>query len=283
MEQIVYNKIILPYKPSFVPLEGALFHETIHRIPGSGPGRLPAAAAVRPHSLYAGGIAVGFLLRTFLDNTFFWPRSWRGLMLGVAGYGIGSNCTPDTFFKLSQETLGILGASLFTLAVSVAVAVYMHRHTFANLLSSIMGCLPGGLTAMTVLMDDYEEADENVVVVSQCLRLFVVEISVPLLAINLFGGQVTRLAGVSLWDASRADFLSLFHPGWLLVVPVVLVGQTLAKKVHMPTGQLLGPIMITALLALWMAGCPGCRPGHGLRPAPYRPVHRHHAGPGKTC
>ena len=57
-----------------------------------------------------GGIAVGFLLRTFLDNTFFWPRSWRGLMLGVAGYGIGSNCTPDTFFKLSQETLGILGA-----------------------------------------------------------------------------------------------------------------------------------------------------------------------------
>lgn len=203
-----------------------------------------------------GGIAVGFLLRTFLDNTFFWPRSWRGLMLGVAGYGIGSNCTPDTFFKLSQETLGILGASLFTLAVSVAVAVYMHRHTFANLLSSIMGCLPGGLTAMTVLMDDYEEADENVVVVSQCLRLFVVEISVPLLAINLFDGQVTRLAGVGLWDASRADFLSLFHPGWLLVVPVVLVGQTLAKKVHMPTGQLLGPIMITALLALWMGRVP---------------------------
>ena len=42
---------------------------------------------------------------------------------------------------------------------------------------------------MTVLMDDYEEADENVVVVSQCLRLFVVEVSVPFLAINLFGGD----------------------------------------------------------------------------------------------
>lgn len=203
-----------------------------------------------------GGIVTGFAVRSFLDNAFQWPRSWRGLMLGVAGYGIGSNCTPDTFFKLSQETLGIFGACLFTLAVSVGVAVHMHRHTFANLLSSIMGCLPGGLTAMTVLMDDYEEADENVVVVSQCLRLFVVEVSVPFLAINLFGGEVTRSVGVSLWSTSMADFLSLFHPGWLLVVPLVLIGRSIAKAIHMPTGQLLGPIIVTSLFALWQGSVP---------------------------
>ena len=203
-----------------------------------------------------GGIVSGFVLRAFLDSSFQWPRSWRGLMLGVAGYGIGSNCTPEAFVNLSQEALGIFGACLFTLAVSVGVAVHMHRHTFANLLSSIMGCLPGGLTAMTVLMDDYEEADENVVVVSQCLRLFVVEVSVPFLAINLFGGEVTRQEGTSLWAASVSDFQSLFHPGWLLVVPLVLAGRFLAKKIHMPTGQLLGPIMVTALFALWQGYVP---------------------------
>ena len=203
-----------------------------------------------------GGIITGFVVRTFLDNSFQWPRAWRGLMLGVAGYGIGSNCTPDTFLKMSQETLGILGASLFTLGVSVAVAIHMHRHTFANLLSSIMGCLPGGLTAMTVLMDDYGEADENVVVVSQCLRLFVVEVSVPFLAINLFGGQITRAAGASLWVTTLGDFRSLFHPGWLLVVPLVFLGRFLAQKTHMPTGQLLGPILITSLFALWQGSVP---------------------------
>lgn len=201
-----------------------------------------------------GGILTGFVLSAFLDSSFHWPRQWRNAMLGVAGYGIGSNCTPETFVKLSQETLGIFGASLFTLAVSVAVAIYMHRHTFANLLSSIMGCLPGGLTAMTVLMEDYEEADQNVVVVSQCLRLFVVEVSVPFLAVNLFGGQVIRLTGPSLWDTSVADFLSLFHPGWLLVFPLALGGRYLAKKGHMPTSQLLGPIIATALFACWQGG-----------------------------
>lgn len=203
-----------------------------------------------------GGIITGFVVRTFLDNSFQWPRAWRGLMLGVAGYGIGSNCTPETFLKLSQETLGIVGATLFTLAVSVGVAIYMHRHTFANLLSSIMGVMPGGLTAMTVLMEDYKEADENVVVVSQCLRLFIVEVSVPFLAINLFGGQVIRQTGPSLWDTSVADFLSLFHPGWLLVVPLALGGRYLAGKAHMPTSQLLGPIIATALFACWQGSVP---------------------------
>ncbi len=203
-----------------------------------------------------GGIITGFVVRTFLDNSFQWPRAWREMMLGVAGYGIGSNCTPATFLQLSQETLGIFGACLFTLAVSVGVAIHMHRHTFANLLSSIMGCLPGGLTAMTVLMDDYEEADENVVVVSQCLRLFVVEVSVPFLAIRLFGGEATRTASASLWAASAADFQSLFHPGWLLVVPLVLIGRTIAKAIHLPTWQLLGPILVTSLFALWQGSVP---------------------------
>lgn len=91
-----------------------------------------------------GGILTGFAFSTFLDDSFHWPKEWRNAMLGVAGYGIGSNCTPETFMKLSQETLGIIGASLFTLAVSAGVALYMHRHTFANLLSSLMGCMPGG-------------------------------------------------------------------------------------------------------------------------------------------
>ena len=100
--------------------------------------------------------------------------------------------------RMGAELPGVLGASLSTLFVSVCVAIYMARHTFANLLSSVMGCLPGGLTQMTLLMEEYHDADENVVVVSQCLRLFVVEVSVPFLAINLFGGILTKTAAPDL-------------------------------------------------------------------------------------
>ena len=135
-----------------------------------------------------GGILAAFCCKTFYEARFSGSLSLRNAMLGIAGYGIGAHCTSDTIIRMGAELPGVLGASLSTLFVSVCVAIYMARHTFANLLSSVMGCLPGGLTQMTLLMEEYHDADENVVVVSQCLRLFVVEVSVPFLAINLFGG-----------------------------------------------------------------------------------------------
>lgn len=173
-------------------------------------------------------------------------------MLGIAGYGIGAHCTSGTIMRMGLELPGVLGASLSTLFVSICVAIYMARHTFANLLSSVMGCLPGGLTQMTLLMEEYHDADENVVVVSQCLRLFVVEVSVPFLAINLFGGILTKTVAPDLLTGLVTDGMKLFHPGWLIVFPLAVMGQLFARKVHLPTGNLLGPILFTAFYAtLW--------------------------------
>lgn len=199
-----------------------------------------------------GGILAAFCCKTFYRPTFSGSLSLRNAMLGIAGYGIGAHCTSGTIMRMGAELPGVLGASLSTLFVSVCVAIYMARHTFANLLSSVIGCLPGGLTQMTLLMEEYHDADENVVVVSQCLRLFVVEVSVPFLAINLFGGILTKTAAPNLLAGLVTDGMKLFHPGWLIVFPLAVMGQLFARKVHLPTGNLLGPILFTAFYAtLW--------------------------------
>lgn len=99
-----------------------------------------------------------------------------------------------------------------------------------------MGCLPGGLTQMTLLMEEYHDADENVVVVSQCLRLFVVEVSVPFLAINLFGGILTKTAAPDLLAGLVTDGMKLFHPGWLIVFPLAVMGQLLPARSSYPRG-----------------------------------------------
>ena len=189
-----------------------------------------------------GGILAAFCCKTFYRPTFSGSLSLRNAMLGIAGYGIGAHCTSGTIMRMGAELPGVLGASLSTLFVSVC----------ANLLSSVMGCLPGGLTQMTLLMEEYHDADENVVVVSQCLRLFVVEVSVPFLAINLFGGILTKTAAPDLLAGLVTDGMKLFHPGWLIVFPLAVMGQLFARKVQLPTGNLLGPILFTAFYAtLW--------------------------------
>lgn len=196
-----------------------------------------------------GGIFTVFCCKTFYEPHFTGSLRLRNAMLGIAGYGIGSHCTADTIFRMGIEFPGVLGASLSTLFVSLCVAFYMARHTFANFLSCVMGCLPGGLTQMTLLMEDYRDADENVVVVAQCLRLFVVEVSVPFLAVNLFGGIMKKTVAPDLVTGLVTDGMTLFETGWLIVLPLAVLGQLFARKIHLPTGNLLGPILLTSLCA----------------------------------
>jgi membrane AbrB-like protein len=207
-----------------------------------------------------GGILAAFFYKAIMNAPLSWPLRLRNAMLGVAGYSIGKYCTAETFLKLSQETIGIFGACLSTLAVSICVAIYMNRHTFANFLSCLMGCMPGGLTQMTTLMDEYQEADDNVVVVAQCLRLFVVEVSVPFLAINLFGGSITTIPSQGILAAMETDIMKLFRPDWLIIIPLAIIGTFVGRKIHMPTAQFLGPVLSTALYACWKNSAPAVPP-----------------------
>ena len=96
-----------------------------------------------------------------------WPKNWRELGLLVAGYGIGRNFTADTWEKMTHQTFGVLEATLIAVAVAVLIAWWTARHTSANLISCVMGIMPGGLTQMMLMSEDDPRADANVVVVMQ--------------------------------------------------------------------------------------------------------------------
>ena len=108
----------------------------------------------------------------------------------AAGYGIGRSFTHDTLVQMSQHVAGVFGASFVAIGISLLVAWFTYKHTFANLLSCIMGMLPGGLNQMMLMADEDPRADANVVVMQQTIRLFGVVISVPFLVIHLLGASV---------------------------------------------------------------------------------------------
>ena len=152
-----------------------------------------------------------------------WPKNWRELGLLVAGYGIGRNFTADTWEKMTHQTFGVLEATLIAVAVAVLIAWWTARHTSANLISCVMGIMPGGLTQMMLMSEDDPRADANVVVVMQTLRLVGVIVAVPVLVIHGLGAQVMQNN-----------------------VPVSFLGAFVATKLKVPTPRLLGPILATA-------------------------------------
>ena len=136
-----------------------------------------------PIPFMLGGIIAAAGVKFFLWPEIHWPARWRNLGLLVAGYGIGRNFTNETLVNLSQQMAGVFSATLIAVGLSLFVAWLTYKHTFANLLSCIMGMLPGGLNQMMLMAEEDPRVDANVVVMEQTTRLFGVVISVPSLAV----------------------------------------------------------------------------------------------------
>lgn len=132
-------------------------------------------------------IPIPFLLGGIVSSMFwkvigaqvYWPRQWRELGLCVAGYGIGRNFTAETMHELSMQSLGVLEATGAAVGASVIIAWWTSRHSYANLQSCVMGCMPGGLTQMMLMSETDKRVDFSVVMVMQTLRLMSAIIIVP--------------------------------------------------------------------------------------------------------
>ena len=199
-----------------------------------------------PIPFLLGGLLTAFLCKTLTHRSdVSWPKQWREYALMVAGYGIGSTFTADTWNNFLAELVGVAEATIVILAASIALAFVTAKLARENLKSCIMGMLPGGMTLTMLLCEDDKEVNPNVVMVMQILRLLGVVITVPFLVIWLLNAQVTG-SSVALPN----------HGGvhWLVVVPLSILGSFIATKIHMPTPKLLGPILATAAFSVFDGG-----------------------------
>lgn len=200
-----------------------------------------------PIPFMLGGIIMAVILKFFLRPEFRWPVAWRNLSLCVAGYGIGRNFTDETLAHLSQQAAGVVGATLIAVGLSLLIAWFTYKHTFANLLSCIMGILPGGLNQMMLMAEEDPRVDANVVVMEQTTRLFGVIVSVPFLAVHFLGASVDTQEMM----ASAGGNTGLT---WLLLFPIAGLGGWTAKRFKIPTPMLIGPIIATAAFSVFWGG-----------------------------
>lgn len=219
-------------------MRGLVFKRSALFIAAAGVGYLLQLGKI-PIPYMLGGIIAMAAAKAFVASDLFWPRSWRMLALCVAGYGIGRNFTMDTWARLLDQTVGVFAATFISLALSVLIAIWTHRHTFANLLSCVMGILPGGLTQMMLMSEEDTRSDANVVVVAQTLRMFGVVMFVPFLVVHMLGAEVLPAEEVA--KTAAAGGLS-----WLWLFPVCGLGSWAALRLHVPTATLIGPIIAAA-------------------------------------
>lgn len=189
-----------------------------------------------------GGIGTALLCKAFAGSfEVSWPEKFRSMGLMVAGYGIGCSFNTAALGVFFSEFAGVVEANAIAIAISIILAWLIARYTKVNLQSCVMGMMPGGITLMMLLAEDYKKVNPNAVIVMQVIRLLGVVISVPFLVITLLDAKVTGS--------------SVFLPAndgvhWLVFLPLAILGNFIGKKIHLPTPMILGTIIATAAFSV---------------------------------
>ncbi|WP_278834193.1 AbrB family transcriptional regulator [Mitsuokella multacida] len=183
-------------------------------------------------------VALGSLIR---KRPFHWSLRIRNTALILLGYAMGRPFTLETGRAILAQFPLMITATCITVAAGVLTAWLMFRHTKINFTSCLLGCVPGGLSQMVILADEIRDADLTAVTIMQTLRMLSVVFIIPFLTIHVLAGSshAAASAGTAVHAAgSLAEILTY--------AAVAVLGAVLAKKIHLPTAPMLGPILSTA-------------------------------------
>ena len=186
-----------------------------------------------------------------------WPRLISDAGIVAIAYVLGCTMTLGTVLTIFRELpLMALAAGLWT-AVCTMIGLLVAKLTGLSVQDGVLGSMPGGLTQMVLLADEMRGADAGNVAVMQTSRLIVVLYAVPFLAAWFAGDSaaVANMADDPGASPAAAGVLAGL-PTWTgyAALPLAPLAAWLGRRVRLPAGEFLGPVLIVGAAAA--AGLP---------------------------
>lgn len=161
----------------------------------------------------------------------------------LTGVVIGTYFTTSSLGSAGSALVPLLLVTAATLVISVGGGVVLARWSGLDRPTAALGMIAGGSAAIVATSDDLK-ADPRLVAFMQYLRLVLVVLSAPLLVrwVLAPSGTYEALGPKEIEAASN----SLAAYG--LMAATAVIGAWLARRLRIPAGALLGPLLLAALL-----------------------------------
>lgn len=175
-----------------------------------------------------------------------WRKRYGRVGRLLLGTVIGAAFGPDVIEPFKAALLPMAALIVVIVGVGLLLGWTLSRLTKLDLATAIISAVPGGLPAMTAMAEEVE-ADATVVAAIHFARLTTILVAVPALLRVLIGSLEGPTATVSLGEPV----------GWgLTVVALALgaVGAFVAVKARIPTGDMVGPLLVVGGVNLLGAG-----------------------------
>ena len=184
------------------------------------------------------GIAYALLTRSELDPA---PSAVIGAQ-AVIGVIVGTYVQRSTLTVIANHWLVVTLVCLVTLGISVLAGLLLARISPIDQATSSFGMIAGGAAGIISISHDLG-ADDRIVAVLQYIRVLIIVAAAPIVAGTVFGAT-----------ASPAHSGVGAGGGWLMGMVFLVVcaaaGIPLARRLRIPAGALLGPMLVAAGLTL---------------------------------
>jgi uncharacterized protein len=194
-----------------------------------------------PLSWLLGSMTSVFFINKWTKLDLAWPSYFRDLGLIIVGYAIGQTFSQETMIEIFNQLPSMLTMTIAIIIFSMVLAYITSKMTGIGLSSTITGSIPGGLSQMVALGEEMKNIDLTVVTVLQVIRLLSVIFVVPFLVFSplLKGG-----GGSSSGNASLPFETPPFQWVFILFLIIAILSGIVAKRIHLPTPAMLGPILV---------------------------------------
>jgi membrane AbrB-like protein len=159
----------------------------------------------------------------------------------VVGVTLGAYMDSDALRALGDDWLPVTLVSAATLGISLGAGRILARTTALDVPTATLGMIAGGASGIVTMADDLG-GDDRLVAFMQYLRVLIVVLLTPLL-IAAFGGGSGGSSGPH--QAAFGDAAD-----WALTVAIGAGAALLARRVGVPAGTLLGPMLVAGALTL---------------------------------
>jgi membrane AbrB-like protein len=189
------------------------------------------------------GLAVGLVRALAIPRRVDVPRAAMTGVHVVIGVMVGTLIQIETLLAIARDWPAVVLVTVSTLVLSLAAGQLMALRRGISRVTGAFSMVAGGATGITVMARELG-ADERMVAVLQYLRVLLIVLTLPAVAVLVFSADPDAGAGVAAEQG----------PGWWadlgFTLGCGLVGTALATLLRIPVASMLGPMLVAAALDL---------------------------------
>lgn len=198
-----------------------------------------ARAAHLPSPEILAGMVAGITLALSGRGPRAVPAPATVVAQAAIGVALGAMVNSDELGALASHGAGVLVVTLVTLAISFGSGFLLALHPLVDRVTGVLSMAAGGASGLVAVADELG-GDVRVVGMLQYARVLLITATAPLVAAYVFGAPPAPPV-----PASPDPVL-----GSLVGLGCMLVGSVLARLARIPAGDLLGPMVVAAVVGI---------------------------------